>query len=201
MFPLGWRGRFGCIAADPPWRFETWSRKNQTRAPSYDLMSVADIKALPVAEIAAPDSVLLLWAINSMIPDALDVMAAWGFTFKTIGFTWAKTTRRSAGSFAPSYHMGLGYWTRQNTESCLLGVRGRPKRSGRDVRQLLVAPCREHSRKPDEFYRSAERLLAGPFVELFSRASQPGWDVWGSETGLFDRVSAVDLLAERPPHG
>ena len=182
---------FPVIVADPPWHFRSWSEKNQTRAPGYALMSIEDIKALPVADLAAEHSVLLLWCVNPMLQQALDVMSVWGFTFKTIGFSWAKTTMRTDASWAPKYHIGLGYWTRQNTESCLLGVRGKPKRIDRGVRQLIVAPRREHSRKPEEFYRSVERLLAGPYLELFSRADRPNWSTWGNEAGKFNEGKAA----------
>ena len=182
------RGHFRTICADPPWRFRTWSETNQAKSPSkhYDLMTLDEIKELPVASLAAEDAVLLLWAVNPMVPHALEVMAAWGFTYKTIGFVWAKTTSRTDMSWAPKYHMGLGYWTRANVEIVLLGVRGKPKRTGKGVRQLIVAPNREHSRKPDEFYERAERLCDGPYLELFSRQSRPGWSAFGNEAGKFD---------------
>jgi N6-adenosine-specific RNA methylase IME4 len=153
-------------------------------------MTMEDILALPVAELAAPDAVLLLWAINSMLPQGLKVMEAWGFTYKTVAFTWAKTTPSSEASWAPVYHMGLGYWTRQNTEQCLLGTRGKPKRTGKDVRQLIVSPRRQHSRKPAEFFQSVERLVPGPFLDLFARERRPNWDVWGNEVGVFDGAAA-----------
>lgn len=183
-------GQFAAIAADPPWRFRTWSETNQHKAASkhYDLMHLEDISELPVAQCAADDCVLFLWAVNPMIPQAIEVMSAWGFTYKTIAFTWAKTTKRTDWSWAPKYHLGLGYWTRANTEVCLLGVRGKPKRVARDVRQLIVSPIREHSRKPDEFYSSVERLVDGPYLELFARQERPNWTVWGNQT---DRFSAV----------
>lgn len=184
------RNAYGCIAADPPWRFQTWSAKGVDRAPSYDLMSLDDIKALPVAKLAAPDSVLLLWATNPMLPQAIDVMEAWGFAYKTIGFCWAKTTKRSDQTWAPKYHLGLGYWSRANVELCLLGVRGKPKRISKGVRQLIVDPVREHSRKPDSFYSAAEALVPGPYLELFSRESRPRWSAWGHQVGHFDGVAA-----------
>lgn len=186
------KGSFGCVTADPPWRFRTWNETNQHKSPSkhYDLMTTEDIMALPVADLAAPNSVLLLWATNPMIPQALAVMSAWGFTYKTIGFCWAKTTTRTNASWAPKYHIGLGYWSRANIELCLLGVRGKPKRIGKDVRQLIVSPRRDHSRKPEEFYSSAERLVPGPYLELFSRTNRVGWSTWGNETGKFNLEAA-----------
>lgn len=185
------RNHFRTICADPPWRFRTWSETNQHKAASkhYPLMMTDDIKALPVSEIAAEHSVLLLWAVNPMVPHAIEVMKAWGFTYKTLGFIWAKTTSRTDMSWAPKYHMGLGYWTRANSEIVLLGVRGKPTRLAKDVRQLIVSSRREHSRKPDEFYERVQRLCGGPYIELFSRKSRPGWISWGDEVGKFNEES------------
>lgn len=179
-------GHYAVIVADPPWHFKTRSETRQGRAAKvhYDVMPLDDIKAMPVSTLAAKDAVLMLWVLNSMLPQGLDVMAAWGFKYKTVAFTWAKMTPKS-GFCAPKWHMSLGYYSRQNTESCLLGVRGKPKRTGKDVRQLIVAPRREHSRKPDEFFESAERLFDGPYLELFSRQPRDGWDAFGNQTNKF----------------
>jgi N6-adenosine-specific RNA methylase IME4 len=162
------------VYADPPWSFKTYSTKGKGRSPEahYDCMSLDDIKALPVASYAADDCALFLWAINSMLPQTLDVIAAWGFTYKTVAFTWAKQNPSGAG-----YHFGLGYWTRQNTESCLLATRGRPQRLSRSVPQLLVAPRGPHSAKPHEVYDRIEALCPGPYLEMFARNRHPGWNV------------------------
>jgi N6-adenosine-specific RNA methylase IME4 len=186
-------GHYAVIVADPPWHFKTRTNTRQTRAPSnhYSTMSIGDIKALPVSDLAARNSVLLLWVLNSMLPQGLDVMESWGFAFKTMAFTWAKTTSKTDCSWAPKFHMGLGYWSRQNSESCLLGVRGKPKRIHRDVRQLIIAPRREHSRKPDEFFAGVERLLPGPYLEMFARQIRPGWESWGNQTDKFAGSPAI----------
>jgi N6-adenosine-specific RNA methylase IME4 len=178
---------YSCVVADPPWRFATWSETRQTRAAAnhYDVMSLDAIKALPVSDLAYKDCVLLLWASNPMLPHALDVMRAWGFRYSTVAFTWAKTTKKTDESWTPAYHMGLGYWTRQNAELCLLGVRGKPKRIGKGVRQLIVAPRREHSRKPEMFFDRVTDLVPGPYCELFSRQSRAGWATWGNEQEKF----------------
>jgi N6-adenosine-specific RNA methylase IME4 len=144
-------------------------------------MSLDDIKAMPVAEMAAADSALFVWAIDSMLPAAFEVIDAWGFQYKTVGFTWAKLNAKSAGFFS-----GCGYWTRCNPEQCLLATRGRPRRLNRDVRQLIVAPRREHSRKPAEVRERIQRLVSGPYLELFARESSLGWDTHGDERSLFD---------------
>ena len=176
-------GRYATICADPPWTFSVWSDKGKGRSAErhYDVMSLADIKALPVGDIAAPDCALFLWAINSMLPQAFGVIEAWGFTFRTVAFTWAKRVKSDT-----AWHMGLGYWTRQNSESCLLATRGKPKRVSKGERELIVAPRREHSRKPDEAYERIERLLPGPYLDLFSRQTRPGWTAWGNQPNHFE---------------
>ena len=179
-------GHYGAIYADPPWTFATYSHKGKGRSAEahYDCMSIADIMALPVATWAAPDCVLFLWTTDPLLPAALDVIEAWEFIFKTVGFVWAKTTADGAG-----FPIGTGYYTRANPEICLLATRGRPKRLSRSVRKLIVAPRREHSRKPDEAAEGIEALCAGPYLELFARAPRPGWDSWGleAETGIGER--------------
>jgi N6-adenosine-specific RNA methylase IME4 len=125
---------------------------------------------------------LFLWATDPLLPRALDVIEAWGFVYKTVAFTWVKTNRTGRGFFT-----GLGYWTRANPEICLLATRGNPRRVGRDVPRLLIAPRREHSRKPDEVYGRIERLVPGPYLELFARARRPNWTAWGAEVGLLER--------------
>jgi N6-adenosine-specific RNA methylase IME4 len=176
----------GVILADPPWTFATYSRKGKGRSAEahYDCMSLADIKALPVADWAAPDCALFLWATDPSLPQALGVIEAWGFAYKTVAFTWAKTTKDGAG-----FPIGCGYWTRANPKQCLLATRGRPQRLSRAVPQLILAPRREHSRKPDESYERIEALVPGPYLELFARAPRAGWHAWGHEvaTGPADR--------------
>lgn len=173
-------GEYGAICADPPWRFRTWSETRQKRSASryYPLMNLGDIKALPVEGWAAPDCVLFLWCVDPMLDQALEVVEAWGFKYRTVGFYWAKLNTSGLG-----YHTGLGYWTRANPELCLLATRGKPRRRARDVQRLIVSPRREHSRKPDMVYRRIERLVGGPYLEVFARGARPGWDVWGDEAG------------------
>lgn len=171
------------VYADPPWRFATWSARGKGRSPEawYDCLDLEAIKALPVADWAAPDSVLLLWATDPLLDRALEVIRAWGFVYKTVGFYWVKLNPSGRG-----FHQGLGFWTRANPEPCLLATRGKPRRLARDVEKLVVAARREHSRKPEEVYARIERLVPGPYLELFARSRRPGWDAWGREAGLFD---------------
>lgn len=178
---------FRCILADPPWRFRTWNEDNQAKSASnhYSLMTTRDICHLPVERHAAKDAVLLLWVSNPQLEDGFRVMRSWGFEYKTVAFTWAKTSRSTQASWSPKWHMALGYWTRANSEICLLGVRGKPKRLSKGVRQLIVAPVREHSRKPDETHDRIEQLCDGPRLELFGRQRRPGWEVRGNQTDKF----------------
>ena len=178
------------IYADPPWTFATYSRKGKGRSPEahYDCMTLADIKALPVADWAADDCVLLLWTTDPLLEKAFDVIRAWGFIYKTVGFYWAKLNKGNGSEPTQEkrFFTGLGFWTRANPEPCLLATRGHPKRRSADVRKLVVSPRREHSRKPDEVYDRITALCEGPYLEMFARASRPGWDTWGREAGLFD---------------
>ena len=146
---------------------------------------------MPVADLAAPDCCLFLWATNPMLPQALDVMASWGFAYKTVAFCWAKRTKHG------KWHIGTGYWTRANAELCLFGTRGKPKRLSRAVRMLVEAPVREHSRKPDEVRRRIEELVPGPYLELFARETAPNWTTaLSNQAGLFD---AGPVRAQRYP--
>ena len=176
---------YAVIYADPPWTFQTHSDKGKGRSAEahYDCMSLADIKALPVADRAAQDCVLLLWVTDPHLRNAFEVIEAWGFAYKTVGFYWAKLAQNWVGipTVQENWPIGTGYWTRANPEQCLLATRGHPKRLNADVRKLIVSPRREHSRKPDEAYERIERLCAGPYLELFARQRRADWDAWGSE--------------------
>ena len=182
---------YSVIYADPPWRFHNYSRKGEGRnaIAHYDCMTPGQIRSLPVADWAARDCVLFLWATDPLLPQALEVIEAWGFTYKTVGFYWAKLNKRAdrASFSADDFFTGLGYWTRANVEQCLLATRGKPPRLAKDVRRLIVSPRRGHSRKPNEVFSRIERLVSGPYLEMFSRHSRPGWGCWGDQAGLFNR--------------
>jgi N6-adenosine-specific RNA methylase IME4 len=194
-------GEYRVIYADPPWRFATYSDKGKGRSAEahYDCLSLDEIKALPVADWAARDAVLLLWATDPLLPRALEVIEAWGFAYKTVGFYWVKLNKSAAPIMLGNgpllserdFFTGLGFWTRANPEPCLLATRGHPKRVAGDVQKLLIAPRRQHSRKPQDAYERIERLLPGPYLEMFARQSRPGWDGWGNQPGLFDRGPVV----------
>lgn len=143
----------------------------------YPTMSIDELCALPVAEIAARDSVLFLWATFPQLPNALRVMEAWGYCYKSVAFVWLKQNRRTPGWF-----YGLGYWTRGNAEIYLLATRGRPKRKSAAVHQFIISPVEAHSKKPDAARMKIIELMGDlPRAELFARTKPPGWDVWGNE--------------------
>lgn len=180
-------GRYKYIYADPPWRFKNWSMKELVtrgekwarkngRSP-YPVMKTEDIASMPVSDLAAKDSVLFLWATYPKLKDGLEVMEGWGFSFKTVGFTWTKLNPSGVG-----FHFGLGYWTRQNPELVLLGTKGKPKRVDNTVPNLVIHPRGEHSRKPDEVAKRIVKLMGDlPRLELFARRRMDGWDAWGNE--------------------
>lgn len=185
------RGHYGAILADPPWRFEVWSGKGKARSADnhYDTMAADDIAALSIESIAADDCALFLWSCWPTLHDAFRLIETWGFTYKTCAFSWMKADPYRLFADDKTPFAGMGYWTRANTEPCLLATRGKPKRLNADVRQGIIAPRREHSRKPDGIHERIERLVAGPYVELFARQKRPGWDVWGNQTDKFEAVA------------
>lgn len=170
--------KYAAIYADPPWTYEVWSGAGKDRAAEnhYPTMDLESIKALPVGDTAADDCALFLWAVMPQLPDALEVIKAWGFEFKTCAFVWVKTTLDGSRPAT-----GMGYWTRANAELCLLATRGTPPRLNADVHQVVQSPRAEHSKKPDEVAARIERLVPGPYIELFARGARPGWDVWGNQ--------------------
>lgn len=181
------RNHYGAILADPPWPFATWSHKGQGRSGEahYSTMSHADMNAMPVADLAADDCVLFLWIVQTQIPQAVELVNAWGFTMKSKAFTWVKGSGLPLWPDDVTTQMGMGKWTRAETEDCWLATRGSPKRLDAGIRQVIDERRREHSRKPDGVHERIERLVAGPYLELFGRQKRKGWDVWGNQTDRF----------------
>ena len=173
--------RFGTILADPPWRFQNSTGKvapEHKRLSRYGTMPLEDICALPVSDVAADVCHLYLWVPNALLAEGLQVMKEWGFTYKS-NLVWHKV-RKDGGSDG----RGVGFYFRNVTELILFGVRGKNARTlapGRSQVNLLATQKREHSRKPDELYPIIEACSPGPFLELFARGAQPGWDVWGNQ--------------------
>ena len=143
----------------------------------YPTMSIDELCALPVPELAAKDCALFLWATFPQLPEALRLIRAWGFRYRTVAFVWLKRNRKS-----PSWFYGMGYWTRSNAEICLLATKGKPKRQSAGVHQFLISPIEQHSKKPDAAREKIVALMGDlPRIELFARQKTPGWDIWGNE--------------------
>jgi N6-adenosine-specific RNA methylase IME4 len=180
----------GAILADPAWQFIARSDKGEGRSASqhYDVQGLEAIKALPIKTLAADDCVLFMWMVDWCPKWAFEVIEAWGFEHKTTAFTWVKQTANHDGQprhdgliSDRDFHFGQGYWTRANPEDCWLATRGSPKRINADVRQLIIHPVMEHSRKPDEIHGRIERLVDGPYLELNARREVENWLTWGNE--------------------
>lgn len=176
---------YSIIYADPPWQYTSKPvSPNREATNHYSTMALEEIKGLGVERIANKNSVLFLWATCPCLPEAFEVMEAWGFKYKTVGFTWAKLNKnQEVESLDRRFFMGMGSYTRGNVELCLVGVRGKGlKRLDFGVRQLVLAPRREHSRKPDEVRDRIVKLYGDlPRIELFAREKVVGWDAWGDE--------------------
>jgi site-specific DNA-methyltransferase (adenine-specific) len=167
--------KFNIVYADPPWMPRDGG--NGRAAAHYSLMKTTDVCRLPVKEITADDCALFLWATFPCLPDALQVVAAWGFRYKSVAFTWIKPNRKSKG-----WALGTGFWTRANAEICLLATKGHPKIKKNNIPQLIVEPRREHSRKPEVVRKRIIDLFGDvPRVELFARQKTVGWCVWGDQ--------------------
>lgn len=168
--------KYSVIYADPPWRYER-SKVQGAAEKHYPTMSIDELCAMPVPELAAKDCALFLWATFPQLPEALRLIRAWGFRYRTVAFVWLKRNRKS-----PSWFYGMGYWTRSNAEICLLATKGKPKRQSAGVHQFLISPIEQHSKKPDAAREKIVALMGDlPRIELFARQKTPGWDIWGNE--------------------
>ncbi len=189
-WPFGELKTFGydLIMADPPWPFEHRSERGEEKSfkRHYGEMPMADIRAMRVSELAIAPAVLFLWCTSPRMSEAYDVVEAWGFRYGFTG-TWVKLTAHDKIAFIP------GYTNRGGAEYFIVGLLGRPDIAGAKARNVIFGKVREHSRKPEEAYAWCEAYLPGALrrVELFSRASRPGWDTWGHEAGKFDPVVSL----------
>jgi N6-adenosine-specific RNA methylase IME4 len=186
------RDYYRVLVVDPPWNFASNSlaKPGRNARRHYACMTPAELGALPVKDRLTADAALFLWitgpflAIGAHIP----LMKAWGFEPSGMGFVWIKLNpNTSSQCFSErDLAMGGGFTTRKNCEFCLIGKHGRSVRRSASVHEVIIAPRREHSRKPDEFYDRVRQYSEGPRLELFGRQSREGFDVWGDEATLFD---------------
>lgn len=195
-------GAYSVITADPPWSYVVYSDRGKRRSAErhYETMGLEDIKSLPVADLATKDAHLFLWITGPHLVQGchVEIMRAWGFEPSSMAFVWLKPKKalyeQAELFFTLSESLfvkGMGHTTRQNAEFVVLGRRGSPKRFTKAMHQIIVAPRREHSRKPEEFYDRVQ-VYAGDArrCELFSRQRRPGWDVWGDEATKFNEAVA-----------
>lgn len=173
--------KYDVIYADPPWSYRDKALAGDRGAGcKYDVMSLEDIKKLPVKDLAEEDCALFMWVTMPFLEEAFAVMRAWGFEYKTCAFTWVKQNKK-----ADTLFWGMGNWTRANAELCLLGVRGKPKRKDAGVHSVIISHIEEHSKKPSEIRDRICKLLGcgggHTKIELFSRQTVEGWDCWGNE--------------------
>jgi N6-adenosine-specific RNA methylase IME4 len=178
-------GQYGTILVDPPWRFTNRTGKvgpEHRRLHRYQTMSFEDIAALPVGDLALPKSHLYLWSPNALLPEALMIMKAWGFIYKT-NVVWYKV-RKDGGPDG----RGVGFYFRNVTELLLFGVKGklRTLQPGRRQVNIMISRKQEHSRKPDAMYDLIEKCSPGPFLELFARERVEGWTQWGDELDTYE---------------
>jgi N6-adenosine-specific RNA methylase IME4 len=191
------RSDYRVIAADPPWRFKSNSaaKPGRNAMRHYDTMSLVDIAALPVKDLAAKDAALFLWITGPFLAIGahLPLMQAWGFEPTAMGFVWIKLNPRAPQLFFVERDLatGGGFTTRKNAEFCLIGKRGKSIRQSAGVHEVIIEPRREHSRKPDEFFDRVERYSEGPYLELFARQSRAGWDCFGNESTKYDPPKAA----------
>ena len=173
----GLRRDYQIILADPAWSYKDKCHAGKRGAEhKYRCTSTDEMGQWDIPSLCAPNATLFMWATMPMLPDALRLMSAWGFKYKTAAFVWHKLTKNGKS------HFGMGNWTRANAEMVLLGVRGKPKRICASVRQVIEHPVMGHSVKPAVF-RDAITALMGQFprLEMFARCRSEGWDAWGDE--------------------
>jgi site-specific DNA-methyltransferase (adenine-specific) len=170
--------KYQIIYADPPWQYNDKKGNDPAMGGiTYQTMPTKDIFALPISELADTNCALFMWVTMPMLPDGLEVLKAWEFDYVTCAFTWVKQNKSGMGIYS-----GLGHWTNGNAELCLLGRKGKLNRLDKSVKQIMLAPLQEHSRKPTETRERIIRLLGDlPRVELFARRKVEGWDCWGNE--------------------
>jgi N6-adenosine-specific RNA methylase IME4 len=186
----GLRGQFGTILIDPPWRFQNRTGKmapEHKRLRRYETMTFEEIAALPVGTLAAPKSHLYLWTPNALIAEALGIMKAWGFTYKT-NIVWMKVRKDGEPD-----GRGVGFYFRNVTELLLFGIKGKLRTldPGRSQVNAIVTRKEEHSRKPDEQYEIIRACSPGPYLELFARKKTDGWTSWGDQAETYENVRPV----------
>lgn len=206
--------KYNIIYADPPWDYNDKRDKHPRlcggASVHYPTMKTKDLVLLPINEITDDNCMLFMWATFPNLPDALELMKAWGFKYKTVGFTWVKTNKiqRSVEDYHPKHQIigsaetgfsspffGIGYYTKSNAEVCLIGVKGKPIKISNDISSIIISPKEAHSKKPDEVRNKIVELCGDiPRVELFARTETPGWDTMGLDINRISIEESISLL-------
>ena len=172
--------KYDIIYADPPWSFRVWSNKGKGRSAEshYPTMRKEDIQRIPIKNIQSKNSVLFLWVTAPCFEEGLELIKAWGYTYKTVAFTWLKLNKRNGKLF-----LGMGYYTRANAEYCLIATKGKVlERKSKAVPSAVLTPIEKHSKKPNVVRERIVELFGDlPRIELFAREHVDGWDCWGNE--------------------
>ncbi|CAM4364633.1 MT-A70 family methyltransferase [Nocardia ninae] len=173
--------RYRCVLADPPW--DTHQKGQRGAIQHYNLMTLREIKSMPVADLVEDDSHCWIWVTNATLRDGYDVLESWGFEPRS-PLTWVKT------------RLGLGQYLRNMTEHLILGTRGNAPVNFRGQPTWTFAPVQDHSHKPEEQYAIIERVSSGPYLELFARRSHPGWQAWGNEIDSSIRIPGYPVPSD-----
>jgi len=172
--------KYQVIYADPPWKYGGGKGKNSSKwgnsLSQYPCMKLSELKGMPIDKIAENNCALFLWATSPTLPEAIELISAWGFKYMTVAFVWVKKYRNGKP------YCGMGYWTRSATEQCLLAFKGKMERKNNTVYQVIEEPITVHSKKPDEIRERIVNLMGDlTRIELFAREKHLGWDTWGNE--------------------
>lgn len=178
---------YDCMMIDPAWQQRFYSAAGEKKAPQahYKTTPFEEIATLPVLDLAAPNCLIWVWAINPMLDKAIEAVKRWGFEFKTAG-SWEKMTVNNKQTFS------TGYILRGSNEPYIIATRGKPKTSAKNIRSSFHAVRGRHSEKPDKAYENMERMMPNARrLEIFSRTNRPGWDAFGDEAGKFDEKGEI----------
>jgi len=180
-YPLWLKEKYQIIYCDPAWDYRDKAKAGKRGSSfKYDVMKLQDIMRLPVWNIADNNCVLFMWATAPLMQEALDVIKAWGFEYKTFAFVWTKRQKTSS-----KYAVGMGNYSKSNAEYVLVATRGHPKVINDTVKQIIDTPRRKHSQKPDRVRTDIVKMYGDiPRIELFARTKVHGWDVWGNDPAL-----------------
>lgn len=169
--------KYKIIYADPPWAYRNMGNIQATANSHYNTMSQKEIESLPIHKIADVNSILFLWATFPKIQEALDTIKAWGFEYKTVGFTWVKKNKNGGNFF------GVGWYTKSNAEVCLIATKGKAPKVSNSISSIIESVREQHSKKPNEARKRIVEFCGNiPRIELFARQYADGWDCWGNES-------------------